>query len=306
MNEIAESLVQQIAIMFLIMLLGFILRRKGLVTEAGTNQLSDLVLYVANPIIIMQSLMMDFDALKLQQAMRCFIFTLIITIIAILLARIRFGNSHQVAQFGIVFSNCGFIGIPLVRGILGQEFVFYLSACNACLVAFMWTYGVLLVSGDRHNISLGKIALNPCILALVLGFIYFAFSYHPAPIIEGSLDAIADLNTGLVMIVLGSYLANCDITKLLRNPIIYRTCGLRLIAIPAITLGILALTNSFPFEIALTIMITFATPSAATTALFAEMFHGDLRLGTGIVAISTVLSMGTMSGVIAVSHAVLA
>lgn len=305
MTGIVGSLAGQIAIMFVIMALGFCLRRGGLVTEIGTRQLSDLVLYVANPVIIMQSLMMDFDPVKLGYAGFCFAFTFVLAFIGIGLARTAFRGEFRIAQFATVFSNCGFLGIPLVRGMLGQEYVFYLSVCNACLVGFMWTYGIFLVSGSKEEVSFKKIALNPCVIALAVGFACFLGSVHPAPIVNEILTDIADLNTGLVMIVLGSFLASCDLRSLIKSKLIYQVCLLRLVALPAIVMALLAIARMVPLEVALAVLIALATPAAATTAMFAERYGRDYRLGAGIVAMSTLLSMVTMPALVILAEAVL-
>ena len=294
MEGIIGSLVEQIIVMFVLMALGFVLRRVKFVTEQGTAQLSDLVLYVANPIIIMQSLMMPFDPVKLGYAGYCAVVTVIIAVIAIAISRGVWRDRRRIAQFGVIFSNCGFLGIPLVQGMIGDEYVFYLSCCNACLVAFMWTYGIWLVTDDVKQISIKKIVLNPCIIALVLGFICFLTSYEPPVVVMDIFDDLANLNTGLVMIVLGSYLAGADIRSLLKHRLIYLVSALRLLAIPAIALAILVFVPLVPLEVALAVIIALATPSAAVTAMFAAKFGRDYRLGAGIVAITTLFSLVTM------------
>lgn len=303
MDGIIASLIEQIIVMFAIMALGFCLRRTGFVTEQGTTQLSNIVLYVANPIIIMQSLMMPFDPIKLGYAGYCFALTAVIAVCSIALTRRVWHDRRRIAQFGVIFSNCGFLGIPLVQGMIGQEYVFYLSVCNACLVAFMWTYGVWLVSGDKSQIAVKSIVLNPCIIGLVIGFVCFITSFEPPRVVDDIMTALANLNTGMVMIVLGSYLAKADIRSLLKHRLIYLVCALRLLVIPALVLAALTLVRVVPLEVALAVIIALATPSAAVTAMFAEKYGKDYRLGAGIVAITTLASLVTMPVfVIAAQH----
>lgn len=299
------ALTQQIVVMAAIMALGFILRKERMIDAAGTAQMSDLVLYVANPVLIAQSLMMPFEVEKLFDAAWCALATAILMGVCIAATRMIFGRDRGVVRFAVVFSNCGFIGIPLVQSILGPEYVFYLSVCNTVSTFMLWTYGVYLISQDQTAVSLKKVACNPCIIALAIGLVCFAVSFEPPQLLDALLTPVADLNTGLVMIVLGSYLASADIRGIIKSRIIYETCALRLIAAPlALTALLMFMPLSTP-TVKLTVLVTLSTPAASTTAMFAEKFGRDYRLGSGIVALSTVLSLLTMPACIYLASAVL-
>lgn len=299
------ALSQQIIVMAAIMVLGFVLRRMHIINRAGTTQLSNLVLYVANPVLIAQSLMMPFEAEKLVDAAWCAAVTAAAMLACIALTHVVFGRNRGVARFAVVFSNCGFIGIPLVQSVLGAEYVFYLSICNTVSTFLLWTYGIYLISQDRVAVSLNKVVFNPCIIALVIGLGCFMLSYEPSLLVDAILSPVADLNTGLVMIVLGSYLAGADLRGIVASKLIYLVCALRLLVAPAILIALLMLAPLSTTTVKLAVLVTLATPAASTTAMFAEKFGRDYRLGSGIVAMSTLLSLVTMPLCIAVASAIL-
>lgn len=299
------ALVQQIVIMAVIMVIGFFLRKEGMIDKSGTSQFSDIVLYVVSPVIIVQSLMLDFTPEKLADAAVCAALTALIIGVTIALTRLIFTDAQNVARFGVIFSNCGFMGIPLVQGALGDEYVFYLSVCNAVSTFIVWTYGVCLMARDRGAMSLKKVAANPCIIALALGLLCFALSFRPPEIVDAAMTTIANVNTGLVMIVLGSYLASSDLRSVFRSRLIYETCALRLLAVPAILLAMLVFAPLSSPLVKLTVLVTLSTPAGSVTAMFAEKFGADYRLGSGIVAVSTLLSLITMPLCIIAGSAVL-
>ncbi len=288
------ALVQQIVIMAVIMVIGFCLRKEGVIDKSGTSQFSDIVLYIVSPVIIVQSLMLDFTPEKLADALVCAALTTVIMLVTIGFTRIVFSDAQNVARFGVIFSNCGFMGIPLVQGALGEEYVFYLSVCNAVSTFIVWTYGVCLMARNRNAMSLKKVATNPCIIALVIGLLCFALSLRPPEIVDATMTTIADVNTGLVMIVLGSYLASADLRSVFHSRLIYETCALRLLVVPAILLVMLVFAPLSSPLVKLTVLVTLSTPAGSVTAMFAEKFGADYRLGSGIVAVSTLLSLVTM------------
>lgn len=300
-----SALIQQVVIMAALMALGFLLRRRGMIDQSGTSQLSDLVLYVANPVLIVQSLMMPFDATKVYDGAWCAVVTGVIMGLTIIATQRVFAPEQSVARFGVIFSNCGFIGIPLVQSVLGTEYVFYLSLCNMVQTVLIWTYGVLLMSGDRGEISFARVVLNPCIIALALGLLCFAFSFEAPEPLDALLTPVSDLNTGLVMIVLGSYLASADLRSMVRSRLVYESSLLRLVGVPLALTALLAAVPMSGADVKIAVIVTLATPAASTTAMFADKYGRDYRLGSGIVAMSAILSLLTMPVLVSLATMVL-
>ncbi len=299
------ALVQQIVIMAAIMLVGFCLRKERVIDQAGTSQFSDIVLYIISPVIIVQSLMLEFTPEKLVDALLCAAVTAAALVGAAVISRAVFHRERNVARFAVIFSNCGFMGIPLIQGAFGEEYVFYLSVCNAVSTFAVWTYGVYLISRNRDAVSLRRVAANPCVIALVVGLACFALSYRPPAFLDAALTTVANANTFLVMIVLGSYLASADLRSVFKSKLIYLTCALRLVVVPAALLALLTVVPLSSQVVKLTVLVTLSTPAASVTAMFSEKFGADYRLASGIVAVSTFLSLFTLPVAIIAGTAVL-
>lgn len=293
-------MITQVVAMFLMMVIGAVLYRGQLVDNAGSKQLSNVALYVATPAVILQSLATTFGAAKMVAGAACMALSFIFTLVSAGVARLYFRDRQRAAQLGITISNMGFMGIPLVQSVLGEEYVFYISACMAGQVPLIWSYGIWLISQDTSKISLKKIATNPSIVAVVVGIVLFCCSIDLTGVIKVTAQDMGNLNTGLAMLVMGIYLAQTDLRSLVRDRNLYAACALRLLAVPAIVIAVMVLLPLDPI-VKLVVVIALSTPCGTVSAMFPQMFGGDYRFGAGLVSVSTLLSLVLMPLVLAAS-----
>lgn len=198
------------------------------------------------------------------------------TVLSAVISWAIYRDRQRISQLGIMISNMGFVGIPLVQTVIGEEYVFYISVCIAAQVPLTWSYGLWLVTQDKSTVSPKKILTNPAVISVAVGVVLFLFSLELGGVIKVAVDDMAGLNTGLAMIVLGTYLVQTDIRGVIRNPNLYLSNLVRLIIIPLITIAVLMFLP-LPTPVKLVILIGFAAPcarsrpsclrcSAATTA----------------------------------------
>ena len=198
-------LIKQILVMVVMMSVGVILAKIKMVDEHGVAQLSNLALYVSTPAVVISSLAIEFDRGQLVTGGVVMAFCVVMLIIAAVIGRIGCGSADRVGQFAVTFSNSGFVGIPLIQGILGEEYVFYVTMTMVIGTVIFWTYGVFLMSGDKSEVSVKKILTNPNFIAVVIGMCLFFSPVKLPYIIDASLTGMKNLNTGLGMIILGKY-----------------------------------------------------------------------------------------------------
>lgn len=301
--DIVGTLVQTVISMTAMMAVGFVLYRRGLVDNDGVAQISNVVLFVASPSVVMLSFARDFDLQRLIDGgiggLAFALITVLSAVVALaLLPRDRLG------QFGVVFTNVGFIGIPIVQSVLGADYVFYISIAIAVNVFCIWTYGVWLVSSDMSQVSPRKVLTNPNVIAIAVGLVLFLAPGALPGWLSSAMGAMGNLNTGLAMVVLGAYVAQTDVRSLLRSRRIYYTCFLRLIVVPVASAVLLSL---FPIstEVRLIMLIGAAAPTGALAAMLSRLYGGDYRYGAGLVAISTIFSMVTLPLVVAMTLPIL-
>ena len=305
MGGTVSVLTSQIVSMFLIMAVGFLVARTGMIDRSGTSQLSDLVLYVANPATIVTSFMRPFDAAEFYEDAWCFVISLLLLAAMALLAWVAYHGGRRLDQASVFASNCGFIGIPLVQSTLGTDYVFYLSMAIAAFNLFVWTYGIWLVSGDPGQVTVRKFVTCPALVAVAVGLLIYVCQIQLPDVLSTSLSAISDLNTGLAMVVLGAMLGQADLRSLLRERSLYGTSLMRLVVAPLVVLAILMAFRFLPSKVLLVLLIAYSAPAAVMIAMFAEKFDGDYRHAAGVVALSTLLSVVTMPVLLALGLALL-
>lgn len=311
MGVSTQIIVSQIIVMFLIMALGFVLYRVKFIDKRGAAQMSDLVLYVSNPILIARALMRDFDAELLASAGWVALLSAVTLLAAMALGLVAYrdGSPHmRLGRFSVPFSNAGFIGIPLAQALAGADGVFFISVSNTVQTALMWTYGVYQISGDKKEIAPKKVLTNPAIIAMAAGLVCFATSLRPPAVVNQALDVLGSLNTGLVMMVLGAYLGQCRVAEIIKDMQIYKVSVLRLVVMPAATLALLCALNSvvaLADSVQLTVLLYQSMPVAAVAALFAHRFGEDGDYATGVVAMSTLFSLATLPIILLIAGQVL-
>ena len=166
-------LIKQIIVMLAMMSVGVVLYKIKAVDETGVAQLSNIALYVATPCVVLRALAIPFDAEKISMGVLVMLFFLVIFAVSVVIARFGCGKADRVGSFAVIFSNSGFVGIPLIQGILGDEYVFYVTMTMVVGTITFWTYGVLLMSGDKNEVSVKKILTNPNLIAVVVGMALF-------------------------------------------------------------------------------------------------------------------------------------
>mgnify|MGYP002626042401 CR=1 FL=1 len=297
-------LIKQILVMLVMMSVGVILFKLGHVDEKGVAQLSNLALYVATPCVVIQSLAIDFDPDRLSTGALVIAFYLGIFFASVAIGRIGCGKADRVGAFAVVFSNAGFVGIPLIQGILGDEWVFYVTMTMVAGTLTFWTYGVYLMSADKTEVSLRKILTNPNLIAVIIGLVLFFAPVELPYVVAKAIAGMANLNTGLGMVILGATLGASNVRLMLADTRLYKAMALRLVVVPLVCIPILMLMP-VEFEVRMVMMIISAAPVASATSMLALKYGGDYAYGTGLAVCSTIASMVTMPIVLALAMQVL-
>ncbi len=295
----------QVAVLFILIAVGFFSGKAGLINESGAKHLTNIVLYLATPCIMIQSFQkVGFSTELILNLGVCTICAVLIQVISILICRAIFRSKDEsrrvVMRFSAVFSNCGFMSIPLQQAILGDKGVFYGSVFVAVFNILVWSYGLVDMSGDKSNFTVKKLILNPGILGAAGASVLFFLQLHLPDILLSPIQYIAGLNTPVPMLVIGFYLTRFRFKSLL-DPGIYGVTAMRLIAIPIISLLIMKLCG-VDCDIIVSCTIAASAPVAATTTMFSTKFNRATDLSVGLVSITTILSIITMPVIIAAAQ----
>ncbi|WP_160687519.1 AEC family transporter [Clostridium sp. C2-6-12] len=292
--EIISTIAGQISIMYVLMVIGFIVYRKKLIDDEGAKQLSNLLVWIINPLIMLTRYQMNFSMDKLIDLGISFIVSLFAMLIGFFVGKTIFKKEQKIDKFAVGFANAGFIGIPLVTNIVGLDQVFFLSAYLVCFNILSYTYGIYLVSSNKKLITIRSILFNPGIIAVGIGIIIFISPIKLPKFIYDAFNLVGQTNTPIAMILLGTYIAKAKVITLFNNKYAYFVCFIKLIVIPMIVLIIFKFLPTDLGEIKKVVLIAVSTPVGLTVPMFSQMYGGDYEYGAKLVGLSTLLSLITI------------
>ena len=295
--ENAEIILNQTLIMLILIIVGIICKKTKIITDDGNKELSKLVLTVVNPIVILMAYQKDYKPQLVKNLLIAFGLSILSYIILIVAAYLlipqKDGRETQIERFSAIYSNCGFMGIPLVNALFGSEGIFYLTAFLTVFNLVVWTHGIILISGERNLKNIVKVFYSPVIISIVLGIIMFFAQIRLPDIITDSLNFISNLNTPLAMIVSGVTIADTKILKLLKKPGIYYVSFLKLILLPLILIAAFSLFNVNE-QVRITVLVAASAPAAAMCTLQCIRYEKNSLYASEIFAASTILSVVTL------------
>lgn len=297
--DLAYKVLIQVIIMLIMIVLGFILTKTKLINEQGKAQFSEVLLTIVTPCVIINAFQTDFQTDMAKGLLLAFMSSMIIHAFAIVLGKIIYKNAI-INNFATIYSNCGFMAIPLLQAVLGSKGVFYGASYLAVFNALVWTHGVYLYTKGKEKFSAKKLLLNPGIISVVLGIGLFFLRIRLPYILLEPIRYMAGLNTPVAMLLLGAFLANVNFKTVFKNPNLYIVSFLRLLVIPIIACFILKLFH-LSETVYMAVIIPAACPIATIVAMFAQRYNEDRGYASQLVAINTVLSIVTIPLVVYIS-----
>lgn len=297
---------EQLVKMFFIMLLAFICYKIKLVDQNGNRSVSNLLLMVVNPILIITVYQgTDYDPDMVKGLLLAFVAAFITHVLGIIISTLLFrpssGPDCSIERFNSMYSNCGFIGIPLINSVLGSSGVFYLTAYMVVFNLFSWTHGIVLMEKKCSLKNLKEGVLSPMFIATFAAVALFFLKIHIPSVVLDSMNYVADMNTPLAMMVAGFSVAQADLGKMLRNLRIYFVSFIKLILLPVLMIGVLKLM-ALPSEVATTVLVGAACPAATTGTMMAIRYRQNYTYSSELFAMTTVLSVITIPVVVFLSE----
>ena len=140
------TVAQQVLILFILIGVGFVCTKTKLLNETITKGLTDLVLYCVTPCVLIKSFVeIPFSAQKVKELFLSLLIAVLIHVGFILLCyplvRDADDSRERMLRFCIIFSNAGFMGLPLQEAILGEEGTFFGGAYVAVFNVVVWSFG---------------------------------------------------------------------------------------------------------------------------------------------------------------------
>ncbi len=287
---------QQVLILFILIMIGFVLGKKKIIGDGAAKALSDIALLLATPCVIALSFAREYDADVLKQLGIAIAVAVVIHLVAIGIAQLLYRKStprDRVMRAATVLSNAGFMGLPLQQAVLGEQGVFYGSAYVTVFTLTLWSYGLITMDSSSRRLSVKKLLVNPGIIGLCAGILILFLPIDLPELVRAPASHLAALNTPLPMLFIGYGLSKVELGKALRNKSYYAVCALRLLIVPAVAIGVLYLVG-IRGTMLCSMAIAASAPIAAAVSMFADRFGQDTESAVNLVALSTVFSVITM------------
>ncbi|MGI6255808.1 MAG: AEC family transporter [Acutalibacter sp.] len=290
--EDAWILLRQLVVMFLYVGVGWCLSRFRLVTRENSSALTNLLLYVILPCVIVKSFLREPTA----ESTGLLLWSLLLAVIALGLAM---GVSALVfrrdpmGNFGSSFSNAGFMGIPLITAVLGEGAVFYIAGFVALLNILQWTYGQAILGDAKAGKPLGVVK-NPLVIAFLLGLVLYFLPVSLPEILTDAVGTVAACNAPVAMVILGVLLGNSTPAQIFLSRQAWLVSLTRLLVIPLLTAVLLKVFPVVPQELKAAVLMAAAAPVGSNLAVYVQRQGGDSQAAAGIVCLSTILSIVTM------------
>ena len=302
-------MLKNVALFILLAVPGFLLTKAKILREKDSGILSKLLMYVGVPFLVFSGTAdkVEFTKETAFVLAAVFLFGVLYTFLFFFLsgplsAFEKDEKKRGMIRFSAVFSNNGFLGIPLALSVFGNGPVLTMViVLNVLTNVLMNTLGVYLVSGDVSMIKPRKVLLHPVLLAFLLGILVnLTGIVKYVPEISTYSGHFSNVVTPVSMSVVGIKLASirfCTLVKSQRN---YYVSFLKLVLCPVLITAVLfCLRLAFPAfplgkDAVLAFFIAFSMPTAGLASSFADAFQGDTEgavtytLGTTILSALTI------------------
>jgi len=295
--EIATRTSTQIIQMLVILIIGAYAYKKEIIHDNGLKSLTNILLEIVSPLLIFTSYQRAYDTDQVKGLIITFILSMISIIIAILISLIVIKKSNKrdylVERMAIMYTNCGFIGIPLMYALYGPIGVFY---CTAFITAFnliCWSYGISMLVTLPLKEKLIKIISGRNMIAIILGLLFYFFSIQIPNILLNPMISIGSMNSTLALLIVGATIMKNPLKKMFLDSRGYYIFGIHNIIIPLIIILLLTLVNTTDM-IKNIILIAMACPVGATTTTFSLKFNRDEKYASSLLGLSTIACVFTI------------
>ena len=288
-------LFQQMLVLFTYMLIGWAARRKGVFDERFGNQVSWLVLNVANPLMIVSSAVNGDGSVKgselvMTAGLAVGIYALLLLLAAVVpkLFRLRDGEAGYF-RLMTVFNNIGFMGFPVISAIYGSGALLYAAVFLLPYNLLFYTYGVNAVSRTRQKFQWRKV-LNVGVIASILAVALYLTQAPVPQYVKSTAQGLSNLTAPLSMMVIGISLANMPLGKIFREKRLYVYILLRQVLVP-IAIGWALKLLVKDVEMAGTFVLVIAMPVANMPLMLCEENGVDGTLLSKGIVLSTLFSL---------------
>jgi len=305
------SLLTIITAMFLLMAIGFLARKTGIIDDIASKRLSALIIKIGQPMMIVAALVkaeFSYDYLKdglITVAIGLGVHVFMAVLAYFFCTGFRDLDERKITEFSLVFTNAGFIGFPIMEALFGPKGLFLASFYVISFHLFIWSWGIAILARKRDDIKLTvkKIFVNfgsiPCLIGVLL---YMGINMAHIPLsnldfLVKTMDYLGNLCTPISVLITGALLATRTPKQIFGSAKIYYFSAMKLFVMPAIVcivLKLVAMPLGMTAESVIFYTVEAALPAAATITMFSELYKLNAGYASQTVGTSSLLSVATL------------
>lgn len=293
-----SAVITQMAVLFLILAIGYIANKTKILNRDSNKLLSRLVLNIAMPCTILSSVMGGAVTMTGNEALFFMGLVLISFALTYLVAwplprLLRSPREDDgIIRFLVAFGNVAFMGYPVVQAMFGDGALFYVTLFNIPFNLLLFSLGIVLTSGKRGKISL-KLFLTPTLFSSMAAVLIFLLQLDMPKIMVDTAGLVGNITTPCAMLVIGSSLADIPVRDVFSEKRIYPVVFAKLIIIPIITWLVLRffITDAKILGI---LVVEAAMPTATAAAMMSLQYGGNDKLASKGVFLTTLFSVVTI------------
>ena len=302
-------ILQQMGVIVILVSIGIYLYKKGTIDSTVSPRLSAIVVDICNPALILASILSgNITAtrhdLLIGMAIGAAFYTFLI-ILGLILPRILRVKPDQRRYYNMmtIYTNTGFIGIPVARAILPENAILYVIVINVMYSLLFYTHGITVLSAGKEKLNIKKI-FSPGTIMAILALAVFWFKLTPPPIISNSISYIGNPTVFLSMVVLGVSIARSNLLSGLKNVRIWGYVVLRMVLVP-ILVALILHSLKVNRDAVLGVTLMAAVPIGNLPMITAEKMGLDTELLSTAIAVTTAVSILTITGLMSVLSSII-
>ena len=310
MNLNFDGLYTVVATLMLLIAVGFLCRKVGIINDVFSKNLSKLVLMVGQPAMLIYSMAgaeYSQENVNIAWTMLAlgFVYHIALGILGYFLALPYKKNldEEKISEFSFMFANCAFIGFPIFEALLGPTGLFMASFLVFSFNVLLWTWGLSIFGRKRADIKLNirKIFFNFGSVPCVIGFVLYllkdpAIGFEMPAFIFKASGYLTNICTPISVMIIGALIATQSPRRIFCSWKIYYFNAMKLFVLPLLVCLISkVLLMLLPYEglemYAVFVTAAAALPSAAAVSMMSETHGLDSGYSSVIVGTTSLLSV---------------
>jgi hypothetical protein len=294
----AGVVLQQMIIIFLLMMTGYVLYKKGILGDGASPAFSALVVNVCNPALLISSSFERDPSITNEKILLSILAGAVVygvlLVSAFVLPKLLRVEKKWKNHYALmcIFGNTGFIGIPLIQAVLGSQALIYAAIINIYYTLFFYTYGYYLAGGENSKFSL-KNMLNIGNLSLIVTIVIFLWQPKIPVLLQDTVNYMANATTLLAMLVIGISLAKTNLKPIFTQPRLYLFIALRFVLVPVLLAMVLRFFIKDDVMYGVIVLLT-AVPVGNLPLMRIEETGGDGTVLSQGIILSTILAIATI------------